>query len=217
MWKKSEHDEPEPTKTPSPEPRRRAPGGPPGGGASRAVIGRSIEVRGELTGDEDLLIEGRFQGEIRIPGHEVTIGRSGRVRAEIKAKTIVVEGELQGNLAAEEQAVVRASGKVQGDITAPRVALDEGCQFKGSIDMEPTRSGRGTAATESPKPPAVGSGSGAGSGKPSGIGSSGSESRSGGDKEEDPTGREGSASHGEKGSPEHSGQRNLGRDLSSGS
>ncbi|MBZ0111727.1 MAG: polymer-forming cytoskeletal protein [Thermoanaerobaculia bacterium] len=109
-----------------------------GGGTGRpATIGASIAVRGELVGREDLTIDGTFEGQIAVKGCLVTIGSQGQVEGEIHAKTIAVEGQVKGNLIAEDQVVVRASGKMEGDIQAPRVALDEGCQFKGKIDMEP--------------------------------------------------------------------------------
>ena len=140
MWNRSDDDQPQN----QPQPRT---GAAPGSGG-RATIGSSIAVQGKLAGKEDLLIEGRFEGEIRVPGHQVTIGRQGSVEAEVRARLIVVEGKLSGNIVAEEQAVVRASGKVEGDIKAPKVALDEGCQFKGRIDMEPAE---GKAAVEASK------------------------------------------------------------------
>lgn len=129
MWNKSEDEQPQP---------QSRPGGVPKAGSGRAALGPSIAIQGNLAGKEDLWIEGRFEGEIRVPGHQVTIGREGSVQAEIRARLIVVEGKLSGNIVAEEQAVVRATGRVEGDIKAPKVALDEGCQFKGRIDMEPT-------------------------------------------------------------------------------
>ena len=72
-----------------------------------------------------------------MPEHQVTIGGDGRVEGEVRACAIVVEGEVRGNLTATQQVLVRASGRVHGDIRAPRVALDQGCRFKGAIDMEP--------------------------------------------------------------------------------
>lgn len=128
MWNRDDESQPQP----------RPPSRSPGAGASGpALIGPSIAVRGKLAGKEDLRIEGRFEGEVRVPGNQVTIGRQGKVEAEIRARHIVIEGELAGNLVAEEQAVVRATGRVEGDIKAPNVVLEEGCQFKGQIDMEP--------------------------------------------------------------------------------
>jgi cytoskeletal protein CcmA (bactofilin family) len=94
-------------------------------------------LEGKLSGDEDLLVEGRFRGEIQVPAHQVTVGSDGRVEGEVRACAIVVEGEVRGNLTASQQVLVRASGSVHGDIRAPRVALDQGCRFKGAIDMEP--------------------------------------------------------------------------------
>lgn len=114
----------------------------------QAVIGPSISIDGTLEGGEDLVIDGSFEGQIEVPGHRVTVGKNGKVKAEIRAGSIVIEGELTGNLTAEEQAVVRGSGKVSGDIEAPRVALDEGCRFKGRIDMEPS-SGSGRSSERS--------------------------------------------------------------------
>ncbi len=117
----------------------RAPEGRTPAGGRPALIGSSIAVRGELVGREDLTIDGTFEGEIRVAGCLVTIGSNGQVEGRIHAKVIAVEGRIKGDLVAEDQVVVRASGTMEGDIQAPRVALDEGCQFKGNIDMEPGR------------------------------------------------------------------------------
>jgi cytoskeletal protein CcmA (bactofilin family) len=102
-----------------------------------ARIGSTLNCEGKLNGEEDLVVDGRFRGEIQVPAHMVTIGTDGKVEGEVLANAIVVEGEVRGNLVATEQVLVRASGKVHGDIRAPRVALDQGCRFKGAIDMEP--------------------------------------------------------------------------------
>ncbi|HEX2251834.1 MAG TPA: polymer-forming cytoskeletal protein [Thermoanaerobaculia bacterium] len=141
MWKKNEETSPQPaTATPertafgATEPRRAAPG--PAAG-SRAVLGDSIRVQGDISGDEDLLIQGEVDGNVRLESHSVTIGRSGRVKADIHGRNISVEGKVQGNLFADEQVVVRESGEVRGNITAPRVSLEDGAKFKGAIDMEP--------------------------------------------------------------------------------
>lgn len=102
-----------------------------------ATIGPSISIKGDLTGEEDLVVEGKVDGKIELRQNAVTVGRSGRVRADIYGSTISVEGEVEGNLFADEQILVRASGKVLGNLTAPRVSLEDGAKFKGSIDMEP--------------------------------------------------------------------------------
>lgn len=133
MWKKSE-ETPEPSRpAAAPAPAR------PRQSASRdvATIGPSISIKGDLTGEEDLMVQGRIEGEIRLRKNSVTIGKSGRVEADVHGKRILVEGEVKGNLHGEEEIVVRASGRLQGELVAPRVTLENGCKFKGSIDMEP--------------------------------------------------------------------------------
>ncbi len=101
------------------------------------MIGPTIFIKGELRGEEDLVIEGRIEGKIEFRQNNVTIGKNGRVKADIYGKHISVEGEVQGNLQGEEQLVLRQSSNVRGNITAPRVTLEDGCHFKGSIDMCP--------------------------------------------------------------------------------
>ena len=139
MWKRPD-DVAVPTPVASDQPRPASPPPPPGrqpASSSPARLGPSIHFEGKLSGDEDLLVEGRFRGEIQVPEHQVTVGGDGRVEGEVRASAIVVEGEVRGNLTASQQVLVRASGRVHGDIRAPRVALDQGCRFKGAIDMEP--------------------------------------------------------------------------------
>ena len=118
----------------------------PRSGGAPARLGPSLSFEGTLAGEEDLLVDGRFRGEISCPQYQVTVGSSGHVEGEVRASAIVVEGEVRGNLTATQQVLVRASGSVHGDIRAPRVALDQGCRFKGAIDMEPN--GRSLEATE---------------------------------------------------------------------
>ena len=102
-----------------------------------AVIGPSITVKGDVIGEEDLVIEGRVEGEIKVNRHAVTVGRNGRIKADIHAKSIQVEGEVLGNLWGDEAVVIRRTGKVNGNVTAPRVTLEDGSTFRGSIDMQP--------------------------------------------------------------------------------
>jgi cytoskeletal protein CcmA (bactofilin family) len=100
-----------------------------------ATIGQSVQIKGELTGQEDLVIDGRIEGKISLKGHQLTIGPNGRVEAEIHAKSVQISGEVTGNVIADDKVEISPSGSVQGDITAPRVALADGSSFKGSIDM----------------------------------------------------------------------------------
>ena len=99
-------------------------------------IGQSIQIKGELTGNEDLTIEGKVDGKISLKDHNLIIGTNGRITADIQAKTVVVAGEVVGNITAEEKVEVGAAGSMKGDITAPRVVLADGARFKGNIDMD---------------------------------------------------------------------------------
>jgi cytoskeletal protein CcmA (bactofilin family) len=101
------------------------------------MIGPTIAIKGDLSGEEDLLIEGHVEGKIDLRRHAITVGKSGRVKADVYGKAITVEGEVEGNLFGEEQIVLRQSSTVRGNITAPRVSLEDGANFKGSIDMSP--------------------------------------------------------------------------------
>lgn len=127
--------EPEPA---PPTPRASEPSSPstPSG---RASIGAATTVRGEISGEEDLLVEGRVEGKIDLRQNAVTVGAKGRLAADVFARAILVDGEVDGNLTAEEQIVIRRSGRVRGDLTAPRVTIEDGARFKGSIDMDPKR------------------------------------------------------------------------------
>jgi cytoskeletal protein CcmA (bactofilin family) len=100
-----------------------------------ATIGQSIVFKGDLSGDEDLEIEGRVQGQIQFANHQLTIGANGRVDAEVHAKSILVIGQVVGNLTATERIEIQASGVVQGDIKAPRLSVQEGATLNGSIEM----------------------------------------------------------------------------------
>ena len=108
-----------------------------------AAIGSSIRIVGDVTGDEDLTIFGKIEGKIVLPKHSVTIGQSGRVKADIQAKFVSVAGEVHGNLVAAEQIVIRKTATMLGNLTAPRVGLEDGCRFRGSVEMEaPAEKGR---------------------------------------------------------------------------
>ena len=101
------------------------------------MIGPSIEIKGTVTGDEDLMIEGKVEGTIELGSHQVTVGPSGKVTADISAKVVNIDGEVSGDLTGGEKVVISKSGKVRGNIVAPRVTLEDGAIFKGSIDMDP--------------------------------------------------------------------------------
>jgi len=100
-----------------------------------ATIGRSITIRGDVTGDEDLYIQGRIEGTVDLKQHNVTVGPEGRVKANIKGRMVTIEGEVDGDVRGQEQVALRSASKVNGDIVAPRVVLEDGASFLGSIDM----------------------------------------------------------------------------------
>lgn len=98
-------------------------------------VGKSVVIKGELAGSEDVMIEGRFEGKIVLKDHDLTIGPNGRITAELSAKSIFVLGKVTGNVKADDFVAIRESGSVEGDITSPRVAIVEGAHFRGSIEM----------------------------------------------------------------------------------
>jgi cytoskeletal protein CcmA (bactofilin family) len=158
-WKRDDYPTPQPESATNP-PRPAAPSPapqavtaePPRRG-DRATIGPSIFIKGDLAGEEDLVIEGRVEGKVDLKQHNVTIGKNGRVKADVFGRVVTVEGEVDGNVFAQEQAVLRQSGAVRGNITAPRVTLEDGSRFKGSIDMEPKDAGRPAAVAAVPAGP----------------------------------------------------------------
>jgi cytoskeletal protein CcmA (bactofilin family) len=101
-----------------------------------ASIGKSIVINGELSGSEDLTIEGKVEGKIDLKDHVLTVGSNGRIKAQVSAKAIVVFGQVNGNLAATEKVDIKENGSVEGDIVSPRVAIADGSHFRGSIDMQ---------------------------------------------------------------------------------
>jgi cytoskeletal protein CcmA (bactofilin family) len=106
-------------------------------GGETAVIGRSIHINGDLRGEEDLRIEGDVSGTIQLQNHSLTIGKEGKIKADVYAKVITVDGNMDGDLYAAERVNIRKSARVVGNITAPRVSLEDGARFKGSIEMDP--------------------------------------------------------------------------------
>jgi len=99
-------------------------------------IGKSVVIKGELNGSEDLTIEGHVEGTIQLKDHVLTIGPNGRIKAQVFAKAVIVLGEVTGNVTATDKVDIRDNGSVDGDIVSPRVALAEGAHFRGSVDMQ---------------------------------------------------------------------------------
>lgn len=102
---------------------------------NQTILGQSIALHGELSGKEDLLIEGQLEGTISLPDHCVTVGSHGEVKAEIHARQVIVFGAVNGNVTAREKIDIRKTGQVVGDLVAAAVAIEDGAYFKGSIDI----------------------------------------------------------------------------------
>lgn len=99
-------------------------------------IGKSVVIKGELNGSEDLTVEGHVEGKIELRDHVLTIGPNGKIKAQVFAKAVIVLGEVNGNVTASEKVDIRDGGSVDGDIVSPRVAIAEGAHFRGSVDMQ---------------------------------------------------------------------------------
>ena len=147
MWKPNQ-----PGSTPStPEPVR--PASPASGGSSfeaarpasagatgvpssdQATIGKSLVVKGEVSGSESLYIDGKVEGAITLPGNRVTVGRNGQVAANISAREVVVLGKVRGNIQASDRVDIRSEGSLTGDVVAARISIEDGAFFKGGIDI----------------------------------------------------------------------------------
>lgn len=130
MWKKTE------TSDSSTRPTAPPPAATPPAPGRVARIGGSVSIKGDVYGEEDLFIEGRIEGKITVKKGSVTVGEKGRVQADIEATNIQIAGEVEGDLLGREQVVLLETGRVQGNIKAKSVTLENGARFKGSIDME---------------------------------------------------------------------------------
>ncbi len=128
----------------------------------QATIGKSLVIKGEVTGSESLYIDGRVEGTINLPGNRVTVGRNGQVTANINAREVVVLGKVKGNLTASDRVDIRNEGSLTGDVVCQRISIEDGAYFKGGIDIrKPTAKETGatngvakvetTPATETPR------------------------------------------------------------------
>lgn len=147
MWKPNQPG----TGSPNPEPARPIPPATPTFEASprpapvpaaqnasageQATIGKSLVIKGEVTGSESLYIDGKVEGSINLAGNRVTVGRNGQVAANISAREIVVLGKVRGNVTASDRVDIRSEGSLTGDVTAQRISIEDGAFFKGGIDI----------------------------------------------------------------------------------
>jgi cytoskeletal protein CcmA (bactofilin family) len=117
----------------------------------QTVLGQTVVMKGELSASEDLLIEGQFEGTISLEDHCLTVGADGQVKAEVRARQVVILGAVAGNVVAREKVAIRRSGHVVGDLLAGAVAIEEGAYFKGSIDIlrEEAQEGSQTTSPQS--------------------------------------------------------------------
>lgn len=118
-----------------------------------AVIGPGIRINGDISGDDNLVIEGRVDGKIRLKDHQVEVGQNGKVKADIIAKVVRIAGEVRGDVTGIEKVVISRTGNVHGNIVAPRMTLEDGALFKGSIDMDPGELAKSAAAKPADKAP----------------------------------------------------------------
>ncbi len=162
MWKPT--NQPTTGPTPNPDPQRpstptyNTPAEPVPAAAPRnaavnsqdqATIGKSLVIKGEVSGSESLYIDGRVEGSINLAGNRVTIGRNGIVNANINAREIVVTGKVRGNLVASDRVDIRNEGSLTGDVIAQRISIEDGAFFKGGIDIrKPGQKTNGEAKDE---------------------------------------------------------------------
>ncbi len=155
MWKKNEGSDMSIESNPKdPAGQPRPSSNPAPAKTSTSAIGPSLSVKGDISGYEDLVIHGQLEGDVNLQKNNITVGQDGKVKATLDAVKITVEGQVTGDLSGSERVVIRNSGKVEGNITAPRVVLEDGCRFKGSVEMnfdektKPATSGPSVPARE---------------------------------------------------------------------
>jgi len=175
MWNTNKSEAANPSQAPAPSAVPRAPasgdsrsvGAPPGMSSVRpngpvardlATLGASLTIKGQITGEEDLQIEGKVEGPISLQGHRLTVGRSARLHSEVSAREVVVYGHASGNLHARERVEIKKDGEVIGDITTTRISIEDGAYFKGHIEIErakPKQESKSEADSERANTPAT--------------------------------------------------------------
>jgi len=167
MWKREEAPRPPQPAVPQPAPPpvvhqsvapRVEPVQPVQQEKTNVNIGKSVIIKGELSGSEDLTIEGQVEGKIELRQNVLTIGPNARIKAQVLARAVVVEGTVQGNITTSEKIEIRDKGSVEGDLSSPRVAIADGAHFRGSIDMQQAKGAekheaKPAVAAAAPAPP----------------------------------------------------------------
>jgi cytoskeletal protein CcmA (bactofilin family) len=118
-----------------------------------ANIGRSVVIKGELSGSEDLYVDGQVEGSIELQGNSLTIGPNGQVRANVNAKSVIVQGKMDGNIRSSQRTELRKTAVVSGDIVTERVAIEEGAFFKGKVDIQKDMQKTGSPTTSNKSDP----------------------------------------------------------------
>jgi cytoskeletal protein CcmA (bactofilin family) len=118
-----------------------------------ACLGASIEVKGKISGEEDLQVDGKVEGPVALNGQRLTVGRTGQLASEISAREVVVYGKVTGNVRARDRVEIKKDGSVVGDIWTARISIEDGAYFKGRIEIERAKSS--SAAEHEEEPAAV--------------------------------------------------------------
>lgn len=120
-----------------------------------ATLGATIKIKGDISGDENLLIEGQVDGSVNLASHELTVGKTGKVHADLTAKIIRIDGEVHGDISGKEKVIVSSTSNIKGNIVTPKMTLEEGARFKGTIDIDPSHAnGNSSAASFKTSSPA---------------------------------------------------------------
>jgi len=152
MFEKRTPNKPESASLQSEQDTYAKPASTPSNSGRAAVIGPGIHINGDISGDENLLVEGKVDGKIRLGSNHVEIGESGQVNADINAKVIKIAGQVRGDVNGTEKVLISRTGNVHGNIVAPRMTLEDGAIFKGSIDMDPGEPAKAQVAKPVKKP-----------------------------------------------------------------
>lgn len=166
MWQTLDNSKPSQNSTPQPAQNSNSLSTQLRTTAEQATIGRSLVVKGEITGSEPLYIDGRVEGIINFGDNRVTIGRNGSVAANVTAREVVVMGKLHGNVNVSDRVDIRAEGSLTGDVIAHRLSIEDGAYFKGSVDLKKSEQKINADAAKQAKPePAQPSAMGAAAGR----------------------------------------------------
>ena len=151
MFEKHRNVKQEPEVSMSSQEKYSPPANAPVNSGRSALIGPGIHINGDISGEENLVVEGKVDGKIRLDLYQVEVGPTGCVNADITAKVIKIAGEVRGDITGTEKVIILRSGNVRGNIVAPRMTLEDGAIFKGSIDMDPSESAKAKLANPAKK------------------------------------------------------------------